>query len=205
MPKILSRSGASLADVYDVEGSVAGIENLETKELPIMHEMGATVLSERFTTRIFRVTTGAIAQNIAFRVEEVNLPETPARLLGLQIITSDMTRLTRAAVLGTDPTLGQDIPLWIWDNITALDFPITMEDAGSSAVFRVLQPLGPPTISPAFMGGKEQQDSMVSSATLVGLTTGFGAGTVIITALLLLAFPRRDNSVSSKGLPIPSW
>lgn len=205
MVKILSRSGDSLADIYDVEGSIAGIEQLETRELAIIHEMGATVLSERFTTRIFRHSTGAIAQNIAFREELTTLPETPTRLLGLQVITTDLSRLNRVAVLGTDPTVGQDIPLWIWDDVIALDIDVTMEDLGTGANFRVLQPLPASTIIPTFVGGNEQQDNMVSNVTLVGLTTGFGAGTVVITALLYLAFPRRDVNISSRGLPIPSW
>ena len=46
---------------------------------------------------------------------------------------------------------------------------------------------------------------MVSSITLDGATNAFGAGTVVTTALMYLAFPRRDSSVSSLGVPIPSW
>ena len=207
MTKIQSRSGASLADIYDVQGSIAGIDQLETRELPIVHEMGATVLSERFTTRVFRVTTGLIAQNIEFAVEETSLPETPARLLGLQVfIDGTGAQITRCTVMGTDPTLGQDFPLWVLDSSSNTTESIVMEDAGASNTLQVLIPRSTITLAfPTFVGGKEQQDPMVSSVTLAGLTAGFGAGTVELIALLYLAFPRRDGSVGSKGLPVPSW
>ena len=205
MTKILSQSGTSLADIYDVEGSVAGVEELETRELPIVHEMGATILSERFTTRTVRIPTGAIAQNIAFNVELATLPESPARLLGVQVISDDAARVSRAAVLGTDPTLGQDFPLWVFDTGVAAFETITLEDAAVAATFELLVPRTGLNIFPSFVGGRGQQDEMVSSVTLAGLTAGFGAGTVLVTALLLLAFPRRDINISSRGLPIPSW
>lgn len=205
MAKILSQSGNSLADIYDVEGSVAGIEQLETRDLPIMHEMGATVMSERFTTRIIRLSTTGIAQNLEFRIEIGTLPETPARLLGIQVISDNSGRIVRAAVVATDPTLQQDIPLWVWDAAGAVSEAIIMFDATVSAAHSLLIPHGGANIFPSFCGGREQQDSMVSSLTLTGRTTGFGAGTVVITALCYLAFPRRDINISSKGVPIPSW
>jgi len=203
--KILSRSGDSLADIYDVEGSIAGIEQLETRELPIVHEMGATVLSERFTTRVFRISSGAIAQSTAFNIEILTFPETPTRLLGIQVVSTSTVRLAQVAVLATDPTLGQDFPLWAFDTALAEFEPVTMEDATASQPLQILVPRTGLNIFPAFVGGQEQQDSMVSAVTLAGLTTAFGAGTVVTTALLLLAFPRRDINISSKGLPIPSW
>jgi len=203
MVKILSRSGDSLADIYDVEGSVAGIEQLETRDLPIVHEMGATIVSERFTTRVFRIPTGAIAQDITFRVELSTLPATPTRLLGIQVITNTVARLTRVTVLGTDPTVEQDIPIWVW-NATASEV-VALVDAGALASFDVLEQHPTMAIAPTFVGGNGQQDNMVSNVTLAGLTSGFGAGTVTITALLYLAFPRGDINISGRGLPIPSW
>jgi len=206
MAKILSRAGASLADIYDVEGSIAGIDTLETRELPIVHEMGATVFSERFRTQIFRITTGALAQDIAFAVELTTLPEIPARLLGVQVIANVNARVALAAVLATDPTLGQDFPLWVFDSVAALQLTVAMEDAGAHANQRVLVPQAELTVFPAFVGGREQQGNMASSVTLSGLTSGFGAGTVTVTALLLLAFPRTDGPRRAPlGLPIPSW
>lgn len=205
MTKILSRSGDSLADIYDVEGSIAGIDQLETRELPITHEMGATVLSERFTTRIFRIPTGDLNQSTAFRVELTTLPETPARLLGVQVIVDQGSRIARCAVLATDPTVQQDFPVWVYDALAGIRETITMEDVTVSADFSLLIPQGAANVFPSFAGGREQQDNMVSSITLTGLTTAFGAGTVLATALLLLAFPRGDVNISSRGLPIPSW
>jgi len=202
MPKILSRDGQSLADIYDVEGSIAGIDQLVTSDLPIVHEMGATVLSERFTTRIFRITTGDILQTITWAIELTTLPETPCRLLGVQVLADNGSRVSRAAVLATDPTVNQDIPLWVWD-ATVLE-TVTGEFSGSAATFNYLVPREG-VIVPSFVGGNEQQDNMVSNVKFVGLSTTFGAGTVEVVALLYLAFPRRDINISSKGLPIPSW
>jgi len=207
MTKILSRSGDSLADMYDIEGSIAGLEQLETKELPIVHEMGATIFSERLRTRIFRITTGGIDQSIVFNIEEVNLPDTPTRLFGVQVIVNGGARIARCAVLATDPTLGQDIPLWVFD-ATLGEFEETdLEDAGVAVTRDVLVPRTGLNVFPAFVGGSGQgpADTMVSSITLAGETTAFGAGTVVITALLYLAFPARDINISSRGLPIPSW
>lgn len=205
MVKILSKSGESLADIYDVAGSVAGIEQLETRELPIVHEMGATVMSERFTTRIFRITSGAVLQSVAFNLELTTLPDTPARLLGIQVVSTSTVRLAQVAVLGTDPTLGQDFPLWAFDTTLAEFEQVTMEDAGSGQPLQILVPRTGLNVFPAFVGGAAQQDSMVSSVTLAGLTTAFGGGTVTTTALLLLAFPRGAANISGVGLPIPSW
>jgi len=204
-PKILSLSGQSLADMYDVEGSIAGIDQLETRELPIVHEMGATVMSERFTTRVFRIPSGPVNQSTGFVTVLTTLPETPARLLGVQVISSLASRLERVAVLGTDPRLSQDFPLWVMDTAAVVGETVAMEDAGAPVTIEVVNPRPAMNQFPSFVGGREQQDSMVSSITLVGSTTAFGAGTVTTTALLLLAFPRRDGSVSSKGVPIPSW
>jgi len=205
MTKILSQSGKSLADVYDVEGSIAGIEQLETRDLPIMHEMGGTVFSERFQDRIFRIPTGAILQNADFRIQLDTLPETPARLLGIQVIASLPFRVVKCAVLGTDPTVSQDIPLWVWDAAGALTEEVNMEDVTVGNDFALMIPHASANIFPSFAGGREQQDNMVSSLTLTGTTTAFGGSTTEITALCYLAFPRRDGSVSSLGLPIPSW
>ena len=205
MVKILSRDGQSLADIYDVEGSIAGIEQLETRELPIVHEMGATVLSERFTTRIFRIATGDLLQNITFRVQLDTLPETPTRLLGISVFADAPARLDIAAVLATDPTVGQDMPIWVWNANDQIAELISMEDLGVQGNFSLLIPQVGVNIFPSFTGGREQQDNMVSSLTLTGITSGFGAGTVDIIATCLLAFPRRDINISSKGLPIPSW
>jgi len=205
--KILSKSGESLADIYDVAGSVAGIEQLETRELPIVHEMGATVFSERFTTRIIRITTGALAQSITFRVELTTIPDTPARLLGVQVIFDGTgAEITRCTTMLHDPTLGQDIPVWVLDTAANLTENITMEDAGASVTVQLLIPLNTLTLPhPTFIGGRAQQDSMVSSVVFAGVMAAFGAGTRTATALLYTAFPRGAANISGVGLPIPSW
>lgn len=203
MAKVLSQAGNSLADVYDVEGSIAGIDHLETHELPIVHEMGATVFSERYNTDIRRAPTGAIAQNVAFNVFVTGLPPTPTRLLGVAVFADDATRVLQAAVFAREPDRGRDMPIWVWDGTTSIIS--TFDDNGSSAAFDLLVGSVAMNMVPTMVGAVGQpQPQMVSDLVFRGLTTGFGAGTVAITALYYSANAQLGG-VSSRGLPIPGW
>ena len=207
MPKILSQSGDSLADIYDVAGSVAGIDQLETHELPIVHEMGATVFSERLATQITRVTSAATAQNTDINLVITTLPVVHSRLLGLQIVSDDATRILRVVVLARNPTDGggQEIPIWTFDPAAGGE-AIVMDDQGTLAALFVLIPNIATTV-PTLIGGSGQLDAgQVDEVAIRARTTGFGAGTVFLRALLHVAFPRpRGVADASRGLPVPSW
>ena len=212
MVKILSRSGVSLADIYDVKGSIAGIEQLETRELPIVHEMGATVFSERYNTTIRGIVTGDIAQNITFEIALTSLPLAPTRLLGVQVLTDVGARILRCALSATNPigAIGggggaQDIPIWVWDATNALFETATLFNDGASGNLDVLIPHPGSLMFPTMVGGRGQGPDMVRDLRLQGRTTGFGAGTVAITALLYLGFAFDTTGLSSRGVPFPSW
>lgn len=200
MVKILSQSGDSLADIYDVEGSVAGIDQLETRELPIVHEMGATVFSERFSTTTRRSSTGAIAQSTAFGIVIGNLPPMPTRLLCVTVLSDDETRIADAAIVLRDPDEEQELVVWAFDGSATV--VRLVDDAQAVATFDLLHSSLP--FVQTMVGGGEQQPDMVDQIGLRGITTAFGAGDVTITAIYHLAFAFR-HGLSSRGLPIPSW
>ena len=203
MGKIQSRSGDSLADIYDVVGSIAGIEQLETRELPIVHEMGATLFSERFSSTIRRAAAGAIAQNTDFEVILTDLPDVPTRLIGIAVISNDVTRISNAAVMIRSPGADRELPVWVFDQTNSLRVRIRDEGARANADL-LLSSVGV-IMLPGFVGGLGQpHPSHVEEIVLAGLTTGFGAGTVTITGLYQIAFSQ-VGGISSRGLPIPSW
>lgn len=202
MTKILSRSGDSLADVYDIEGSIAGIEQLETRELPIVHEMGATLFSERFSTTTRRATTGNLLQDVNFAINLTDLPGTPTRLLGVTVLTNNAARILRAAVMVRDSVgTTRESPIWVWDAATSL--PIRLVEEGTEADFDVLVGSAPTIFVPNFVGGR-LQPQVANEFIIRGRTTGFGAGTVFVTALYYIAFGQ-IGGISSRGLPIPGW
>lgn len=211
MPKILSQAGNSLADIYDVEGSIAGIDTLETRELPILHEMGATVFSERFRTTIRRITTGAIAQNIDFNIELTNLPAAITRLLGLVVFSDNAGRALRCVVSAlSSGSVPQplEIPIWLWDADAANPIStMRYNDNGAGvAAMDYMHGLPESVFVPNFTGGSGQTlvQGGVEDIVMRGTTAGFGAGTVTISAVLLLGFTFQGG-VDSRGLPIPSW
>lgn len=202
MVKILSQSGNSLADMYDVVGSVAGIEQLETRELPIVHEMGRTIFSERFSTIIRRQTSGAVAQNTDINIVTADLPSVPSRLLGVAVISDSGARILRLTAACRSSQNLREFPVWVYDGTNFL--PISLVDNGAAvAQFDLLLPNAQATMLPSFTGGSGQPQ-VVEELALRGRTTGFGAGTVFVRVLYYLAFAQ-ITGISSRGLPIPSW
>jgi len=201
MVKILSQAGRSLADMYQAVGSVAGIDQLETRELPIVHEMGATIFSERFRTTIRRLASAQLIQNATFDLELNTLPSAITRLVGVQIISDDATRISNAQFSLFDPVADQDFPVWVYSGNTR---PVRIRDgAATVAVDLLLGEVGT-LVFPAWTGGEDQGSSPVEDIRLRGLTTGFGAGNVTITAIMFIAFTF-TGGVSSFGAHVPSW
>lgn len=201
MPKVLAQTGTSLADVYNVKGSIAGVEELISREVHLTHEMGATIFSERVGGAVVSFSTGAIAQNLASEgVTVVDL--VPTRLLGLQVFTDVASRLTRAQVsLTPDPPAETEIPIWYWetgDPEKALDVMV----AGSVANLIVLEPVMTPLLPNMLFGAS--QPRTVPNITLRVLTAGFGAGTVTTRCIVYFGFAI-SRAVNSHGLPVPSW
>ena len=205
MTKILSQSGNSLADLYDVQGSIAGIDQLETRELPIMHEMGATVFSERLSGFVRRGTSGAIAQNTNFDVVLSDLPFGISRILSVQVICDTVSNITDVCVVQRTAATEQDLPIWTGGPSLPLAAQrVRFEVAGAGVAYHDV--LTPQVYAlPSLVIG-EGQPQQVSQIAMRGLTAAFGAGTVTIQMLVYLALSHvGGGSISNRGLPVPGW
>lgn len=201
MVKILSKSGDSLADVYDVQGSIAGIDDLLSKDVNLVHEMGATIFSERLSARVVNLTTGAIAQSTDIETSFVFAETT--RLLGIQIASEDASRLAviQASITSPENVTNNDIPIFVWD---ATDGTRTIDIliGGVTESLDLLLPANVVPVPNLMVGAGSLLPSNIIS--LRGTTTAFGAGTVITRMILYVAFAR-SAGLSSRGLPIPAW
>lgn len=202
MVKILSQSGNSLADMYDVEGSSAGIEQLETRELPIVHELGATLFSERASGAVRRLQTAAVAQSTAFDIVINDLPSGLFRVLGVTVLASSGSRVAQAQVSLRAPLLNRDMPIFIFDTSNDDESIVRVVDGGAAANFLALIPHQ--TFSPNLCFGTGQPQNVGNEIALRGTTSAFGAGTVVVTALVYIGFSRVEG-LSSRGIPIPGW
>lgn len=204
MVKILSQAGSSLADVYDVEGSIAGIDSLETRELPLVHEMGGTIFAERVVSIVRTLTTVALNQSTSFDITPLDFPVTPFRVLGAEV-TSNMAGRISNAMLGVHTTtdnLEGEIPFFTWENTTDTEASVRIRLLGAAAANTNM--LIPSVIRvPTFVVGTDQPTA-TNTIVFRGLTSAFGAGTITIRALIHIAFALQ-RGLSSRGLPIPGW
>jgi len=200
MAKILSQAGSSLADVYNVVGSIAGIDELDSRTVQLTHDMAATIFSERMASNIIGNNTGGVSQDSSIDAELVGLPDTPFRIHNVSVFqagTTTIARLANMVLVMTNGAGDRDIIIWMWDGTVEIQ---RLEDD----VKEVLMPEpgfagNLPTIG---MGG--DQPSTVPQVFLKGDTTSFGAGTINIAARLHISFSQLEG-ISSVGLPIPSW
>ena len=202
MVKILAQAGNSLADIYDAEGSIAGIEALETRELPIVHEMGHTVFSERLGGTIRRLATAGIAQSTAFDVVLSNLPEGPWRVLGVTVLADIAARVGFASIALRSDGQDREVPIYVWDSTNNVESDVRIVEDGAAAT--TWQYLVPNPLQVPNLGIGEGQPRVLDELALRGVTAAFGAGTVTIIGLVYLAFTQ-TTSLSSRGLPIPGW
>jgi len=206
MVKILSRSGDSLADAYDVEGSIAGIDQLLSREVTLVHDMGGVLFSERLSGRINRGVSGALSQDDDFDVVFSNLVESSGigRVIGLTVFADVVARVGNVSLNLIDPIDGRETPLFAWDSNEGSVTTRLSDNGGAAANVDVLVPadLGG-TRPPITILGSDQPRPMDSIA-FRGLANSFGAGTVNLTALILVVDPRVEG-LSSRGLPIPGW
>ncbi len=208
--KILSQAGASLADVYDVEGSVVGLEALDVEDIKGVHELGGQIHSERLLSVLIQQNSTALAQNLTWNLTTGNFPDSIARLFGMALFVDTAARVTSASVHITDSDTGREMPLFAWEAVTGLEIPTRWSNNGAAvATFQLLRPgVGAPAQIPTLltrMGGSRQTPTI----TFRGVTAGFGAGTVTCFLVYHIARPNRVVPVPgdplSHGLPIPSW
>jgi len=203
MGKVLSQAGTSLADVYEVEGSIIGVEEIQSREVFLTHDMGSTISSERLIGFIERVDTGALAQATGFDVTLV-APIGIYRVMAIEVHADTTARTDRVQVSLRDPTTGREQPIFIWDTNNDVTSVIRMVDDGAAAanLFSLLQTR--PQVMPVLGIGVGQRLRVGEEIVFRGSTTGFGAGDVTITALIYVA-TTVVAGVGSRGLPIPGW
>lgn len=201
MVKILSKSGDSLADMYDVVGSIAGVEQLLSEEVSLVHEMGGTLFSERLSTTIRRGVTGDIAQSTVFAVGFSDLPTVPFRLIGVQVVTEVVARVAIAAVMVQDDVALREFPVWVWDTTNSRNVRFFQDGAEAEVVLLTSDPAY--NSLPVLMVGNRQPQS-VPNIVLRGQTSAFGAGTVELTLIAYIAFAE-VGGLGSRGLRVPSW
>jgi len=205
MPKkILGQAGTSLADLYDVEGSIAGVEQLDSEDVKVVHELGSTILSERLSGAITVLSSGAVGQSLTWDVTLVFPPRFTSRILGIVVITNMSARSDNCQLSVSAAGNDQDFPLWSWSVGDAGDDARNIRIANFSILGGQVELVpGTTARTPSLLIGTEQPIE-IAGMRFRGKTSAFGAGTVIHEALIYQAFPSL-RGVSSKGLPLPSW
>lgn len=201
MAKILSKSGESLADVYDVKGSIAGVDELLSEEVHLTHEMGGAIFAERLVGQVVVITSGAISQSSAFNSVFTFAP-TPGRVLAIRVASTSVTRVQDCVVSLVGPVGGTEIPLFMW--VTADGSQTQRFSISGGVVNRPIMTPSVPVMIPNLLTGTDASGTGPFGLFLRGNTTAFGAGTTTIDAMVYVAFPELGG-VSSKGLPLPSW
>ncbi len=200
--KILSQSGVSLADAYNVEGSIAGVEQLDSEAVKTVHDMGSTMFSERLAGRALVIASGAIAQSATWSVNFSVQPNT--RILGIVVAINVTARVLLASLEITSGPADDNtgVPFWYWNDTVDAESQLLVLIAGSIADTLILQPSMVPVLPNLLVGNDSPRPT--STITFRGKTPAFGAGTVTAQALIYLAFPEQQG-LSSRGLPLPSW
>jgi len=208
MPKILSQSGTSLADTYDIEGSIAGVENLESRDVSLVDEMGQRVFSERVQSFIISMSSTAILQSVSFDINAGAFPDSPNRILGVQVIADTIGRvnLCQVSVAGPPSDPGE-FPLFVWDTADDVESNIRYSLAGAAAGSDGY--LVPSNVFTPFLMTRMGAAAEMGSLQMRGQSSAFGAGTVTIRAFVMIARANPGNPApgapSSHGLPLPSW
>ncbi len=206
--KILSTTGISLADQYDVLGSSAPIGPLLSSEgVHLMHEMGGVIMAERLAAGFVHATAD-VPQLTNFTVELTPpLPQVPMlRILGIIVNQEESTdiQIDHLTVLARDDAVfgsHSDMPMWVFDKTNIDD--IRMSPGDGTANLNCLRPQAEYTRLPFLMVGPTQRQQL-AEIHLQGRTLGFGSGDRLITASVLFAFPQSEG-LSSRGIPLPSW
>lgn len=203
MVKVLSQSGMSLADVYDVQGSIAGIEQLESREVSLVHEMGGTIFSERISGAIRRMATAAINQDTNYEVVLSDLPNHPWRVLSVFAMESTSGRVSTCQISLFDADAIREVPLMVWAAANDLRSAIRIRDGGATGDQTALVP-ATGWQTPNLGIGVPQRET-VNQLAMRGRTAGFGAGTVTVVGLVYIAHTHIGGGLSSRGLPLPGW
>lgn len=197
---VQSKAGDSLTDVYDVRGGQAPVERILTSDVQAVHELGATIASERFSMFTRRSEVTGILQSLAFELILDDLPAGTSRILGITVTTSVAARVASCNV--SVESSQRSLPIWVWDGTNDTGAQRILE--GGVVVNQILLvPTPGLTQIPTLLTGSKQPQH-VENVALRGVSTAFGAGTLEMGISVLLAFSA-IGGISSRGLPIPGW
>jgi len=207
MGKILSQSGIALADIYQIEGSIVGVEKLETNEVPVVHELGGTIVSERLRGIQLLLSTTPL-QSADFSVSSGQVADCPNRIIAASVFIP----AAMAGDVGTcnlsieDGGTGRQTVFWSFDSAVDAESAIRWNDG--TGVLDMIE-LRPGRITLPSLMVRVDVGTNMPVVRLQGTTTAFGAGTVEIQALVHLVRANsgtpQQGQASSHGLPLPSW
>lgn len=200
---VQSQAGVSLSEVYDVKGTQAPIERLEVSEVAGVHELGATIQSERFSGTVRRFQTGALGQSVDFDNSISDLPAGVSRIVGLVVLVDTAARTDFVMVSVRDPGSGREVPIFVWESSIDPTKDIRISDQGAATVNTKCLWLDSNATVLSMLVGSDQPQVM-EDIQFRGHTSAFGAGTVKYTLLVYIAFAA-IGGISSRGLPVPSW
>lgn len=211
--RVLAQAGVSLADVYDVEGSIVGIDSLDVDDIKGVHEMGGTIHSERLNVFTLIADSTAIAQSTTFGIVLGGIPNSINRVLAVAAMCDDADRLNHCSWLIEDPDSDVEFPIWNWEESVAESSDFASQvlwNPGSGVVQEFMLRSGnaggwgmPTFLAP--IGVSRAMPNLVFR----GQSIAFGAGTVRVRGVMMIARPNSGNpppgEPSSFGLPMPSW
>jgi len=132
MPKVLAKAGDSLADVYDIEGSIAGVDQLLSNDVNLFHEMGGVIFSERLELVITRKLTGAIAQNITWDILIEGLPLNAFKIQSVSVV-ADADRISNCVLSARSSIRDRESIIFSWDTGADPSIPIRHQAQGGRA------------------------------------------------------------------------
>jgi len=205
--KVQGQAGISLADVYDVVGSIAGVEEIDVRSIKGVHDLGPQIHSERLNAFQLIADTGNVNQSTAWNVELGGFPDSINRLLSISVLTDTVARADFASIAIVDPDSGIDHIIWAWDSANDVESSVRWASPTVGTNFLLVstrQILGVPTLI-ARTGAAWRMPTL----NFRGSSAAFGAGTVRLRALMQIIRPDPGNPApghpSSFGLPIPGW
>jgi len=214
LAKILAKVGDSLADSYDVVGSIAGTEELVSREVSLIHEMGSTIFSERLTSHITKISSGSLAQNASFDVVSSPFEECANRISMVQFIADAASKFKFCSLMLEDPNGDLEFPIDVWcsaaattsgsaDSEAGIRFDPDGTGAASMSWLRPTLAFEPTVISR--MGGVTGIPTLIFR----GTASAFGGGTAELFCYVHHMRPASLNPLPgaerSHGLPLPSW
>lgn len=207
--KVLAQTGVSLADVYDIQGSIVGTDELLGGEVHLSHEMGGTIFSERIQTFIVAISSGAILQSASFDATFGAIPDCPNRVLAVTVIVDTASRLNNCTLSVFIDDASGEYPIFNWAIAHDQQKNCRIDlGAAAPADLTMLVPIAGVNLLPALLTRVGIADQM-PTLRFRGTTDAFGAGDVTATCLVTLARATPGSPApgepSSHGLPIPSW